>query len=268
MALANRAEGYLRSGLPYNRFGLGPRPLFIFRGLQFENEPFTRFGWIAAVMYRFLEEDYTVYMVGLRPGMPPGYSMSDMANDYATAIRQEIGQPVDVIGVSTGGSVALHFAADHPGLVSRLVIHSSAHALGAAGKEAQMGIAHLARQGRWREAYALLLDFFLPSMVGHKALVRLGSRLMSLGEPRNPSDLVVTVEAEDRHGFQGRLAEITAPTLVIAGTEDPAYPEALVRETAAGIHGAQLVLYERMGHPAHGKQFERDVLTFLRARPS
>jgi len=29
--------GYFRSGLPYNRFGHGPRPLVIFQGLMFEN---------------------------------------------------------------------------------------------------------------------------------------------------------------------------------------------------------------------------------------
>ena len=31
--------GYFRSGLPYNRFGHGPRPLVIFQGLVFENKP-------------------------------------------------------------------------------------------------------------------------------------------------------------------------------------------------------------------------------------
>ena len=69
--------------------------------------------------------------------------------------------------------------------------------------------------------------------------------------------------AEDVHDFRDRLDEITAPTLVIAGTDDPFYTEALFRETAVGIPGAKLILYPGMGHPAHGKQFARDVLAFL-----
>jgi pimeloyl-ACP methyl ester carboxylesterase len=48
---------------------------------------------------------------------------------------------------------------------------------------------------------------------------------------------------ENKHDFQDRLAEIRAPTLVIAGARDPFYTEALLRETAAGIPNARLILY-------------------------
>ena len=47
--------------------------------------------------------------------------------------------------------------------------------------------------------------------------------------------MMVTILAEDQFGFKDRLAEITAPTLVVAGTRDPFYTPALFRETAAGI---------------------------------
>ena len=59
--------------------------------------------------------------------MSPGYTFNDMAADYAAMIREEFGGPMDVIGVSTGGSIVQHLAADHPDVVRRLVIHSSAH---------------------------------------------------------------------------------------------------------------------------------------------
>lgn len=54
------------------------------------------------------------------------------------------------------------------------------------------------------------------------------------------------------------------PTLVAGGESDPFYSPTLFRETAAGIPNAKLCLYEKMGHPAGGKQFRRDVLAFLR----
>jgi hypothetical protein len=50
---------------------------------------------------------------------------------------------------------------------------------------------------------------------------------------------------------------------VVAGDRDQRYPATLVRETAAGIPHARLVLYTRMGHAAGGRRFERDVLSFL-----
>jgi len=73
----------------------------------------------------------------------------------------------------------------------------------------------------------------------------------------------VTVKAEDKHDFKDRLGEITAPTLVIAGDQDPVYTETLFRETAEGIPNARLILYAGKGHVPAGKQFERDVLGFL-----
>jgi pimeloyl-ACP methyl ester carboxylesterase len=86
---------------------------------------------------------------------------------------------------------------------------------------------------------------------------------MALTAPDDPSDLMVTVEAEDRHDFGPRLGEIKAPTLVVTGAHDPFYTEALLRETAAGIPQARLILYEGKGHAPAGKQFGQDVLAFL-----
>jgi pimeloyl-ACP methyl ester carboxylesterase len=218
--------------------------------------------------YKFLEEDYTVYEVLRRPGMPRGYTMKDMADDYAGMIREEFGGPVDVIGVSTGGSIAQHFAADHPDLVRRLVIHSSACALSNEAKRLQMRVAYLAQQRRWVKASAVMLSPLLPDQGVMKYLSRpivwLASLLLGLlVAPKDPSDLVVTVEAEDKHDFKDRLGEISAPTLVVAGDRDPFYTETLFRETAEDIPEARLILYPGMGHPASGKQFGRDVLAFL-----
>lgn len=260
-----KAAGYLRSGLPYNRSGQGPRTLVIFQGLLFENKPQSR---LILRPYKFLEKEYTMYSVLRKPGLPRGYTMKNMADDYAAMIRQEFGGAVDLLGVSTGGSIAQHFAADHPDLVRKLVIHSSAYTLSDQSKRFQLQIAQLSSQRQWRKAYAAMLDFMLPRRGLMKYLAQpviwLGSILATvLNAPDNGSDLVVTVEAEDKHNFRERLAEIKAPTLVIAGNRDPFYTESLFCETAAGIPNSRLVLYEGVGHPAGGKQFGRDVLKFL-----
>lgn len=258
--------GYFRSGLPYVRAGHGANVLIVFQGLMFENKPSP--GPMGRA-YSFLEEDYTVYLVGRKPGLPPGYSLQDMADDYATMIREEFEPPVDVIGNSTGGSIAHHFAADHPDLLRRLVLHSAAYTLESAGKAVQLRLAQLARQGRWRAAYAAILDFILPHHGVKGVLSRPVVWLVALVAgtffaPKDPSDLIVTIEAEDKFNFRERLAEITAPTLVVAGDRDPFYSAELFRETAAGIPHARLILYEGKGYGVVGRQFNRDVLAFLR----
>jgi pimeloyl-ACP methyl ester carboxylesterase len=257
--------GHFRSGLPFNRIGHGPRPLVVVQGLLFENKPQPRY---ALGPYSFLRDRFTVFVVLRRPGMPHGYSMADMATDVATTIREEFGGPVDVIGVSTGGSIVQHLAADHRDVVRRLVIHSGACALSLAARDLQLRVAELASERRWTEAGELLVDAVVPRRGipprARPLIVWPVSRLLSwFGRPAEPSDLIVTILAEDAHDFRGRLHEITAPTLVVAGADDPFYTEELFRETSAGIPGARLILYPGMGHPAHGRRFAHDVRAFL-----
>jgi pimeloyl-ACP methyl ester carboxylesterase len=265
MSRSNRASGYFAGGLPYNRLGHGSQPLVVFQGLAFENKPQPM---LAVQMYKFLGEDYVVYLVLRKPGLPQGYTLQNMADDYASMIREEFNGPIDVIGISTGGSIVQHFAADHPDLVRRLVIHSSAYTLSDKAKRLQLSIGALAKQGQWIEANSILLNTVIPRSgimkYLSKPVVWLGTHLMSLSVPDDPMDLVVTIEAEDKFNFKDQLTKITAPTLVVAGNQDPFYTVDLFRETADGIPNSRLILYEGMGHPASGKQFRRDVLMFLR----
>jgi pimeloyl-ACP methyl ester carboxylesterase len=256
--------GFSCNGLPYKRSGKSPRPLIIFQGLTFEHKPQA----VMLIGYKFLEKDYTLYGVLRKPRLPKGYTLGDMADDYAEMIREEFGGPVDILGISTGGSIALHFAADHPDLVRRLVIHSSAHTLSDTANQLQLEVARLAQRGRWAKASGLIIETVFPRAgLGKwlsRPLVWISSGILSLNSPKDPTDLVVTVEAEDKFAFKVRLTEITAPTLVAGGVDDFFYSPALFRETAAGIPNAKLCLYEKMGHPASGKQFRQDVLSFLR----
>lgn len=265
MTRSRLATGHFKGGIPYDRRGRGPRILVVFQGLLFENRPQVAM----SRMYRFLGDEYTVYTLLRRPGLPRGFRLKDMAGEYAALIVSEFGGPLDVIGVSTGGSIAQHFAADHPELLRRLVLHSSAYRLSDRARLLQLETACLAQEGRWREASALMIGAVLPPRGAARALatplVAIGPCLMARSAPQDANDLVVTVEAEDRHDFKDRLGEIAAPTLVVAGAADPFYTPELFRATAAGIPRGELILYEGMGHPAAGRRFRRDVLAFLRA---
>jgi pimeloyl-ACP methyl ester carboxylesterase len=258
------AAGYFENGLPYNRLGSGPRPLVIFQGLLFENKPQSP---LTIQMYRFLGRAYTVYVVLRRPGLPPGYTLADMAGDYADMIRETFDGPVDIIGISTGGSIAQHFAADYPELVRRLVLHSSAYTLSEDARELQRAVGRQAEKRQWARAYELLFQAGAPrdGLAGLliRPLLWLGARMMALNPPKDPNDLLVTIAAEDAFNFKERLQEIAAPTLVVAGKKDPFYTVPLFRETAARLPNALLLLFGDMGHPARGRRFEAHVLRYL-----
>jgi len=264
MSPLEAASGHTGNGLPYNKLGDGADVLVVFDGLGFENVPMHGLeARLSLPMYSFLSSDYTVFVVRRRKGLPQGTTVRDMSDDYAEMIRQEFGGPVDLIGYSTGGGIAQEFAADHPDLVRKLVLHSTASRDDPVSRELVMRAHDFALKGDWRGVMATMMEgAYTPSW--YKAtLIRLLPPVLSLfGMPDDPSDFAVTVEAFDGVDLRDRLGEISAPTLVVAGDKDPSPPE-YIRETAAGIPDCRLILYPGMGHPAKGRQFERDVLAFL-----
>jgi pimeloyl-ACP methyl ester carboxylesterase len=84
--------------------------------------------------------------------------------------------------------------------------------------------------------------------------------------PSDPSDFLTTLEADLAHDTAGRLGEISAPSLIIGGNEDPFFSEGLLHETAEKIPDVTLRLYEGVGHgvPKERKRrYEQDVLAFI-----
>jgi pimeloyl-ACP methyl ester carboxylesterase len=61
---------------------------------------------------RPLARQRTVWWVNRRQGLEPNVSMADIADDYAEVLRTTFDDPVDVMGISTGGSVALQLTVD------------------------------------------------------------------------------------------------------------------------------------------------------------
>ncbi len=90
-----------------------------------------------------------------------------------------------------------------------------------------------------------------------------------IGTPSDPSDFLTTLQADLDHDTTGQLNEISTPTLVIGGTEDPFFSEGILRETAEKIPTATLRVYGGVGHgvPKERKRrYEDDALAFLAGR--
>jgi len=259
-------EGTLAGGLPYFSFGSGP-PLVVFAGLSPTHENPHGVGlWLEQQTLGPFAKQFTVYGVNRRPGLAPGTTIADIASDYAKALSDRFGGPVGIIGISTGGSVVQQFAIDHPELVRHLVVASSACRLGERGRDAQRRVAERARAGDVRGGYWELGRPLVTHPIGQKIA---GGLMWALGpyvtgRHDDPSDMIVTIEAEDVFDATPDLHRISAPTLVVGGDRDGFYSPDLFRATAAGIPGGRLCLYEGKGHVgALGKRFAKDSLAFL-----
>jgi pimeloyl-ACP methyl ester carboxylesterase len=256
--------GYSQKGLPYVRMGNSSRKLVVFGGLDFEHRPPSGLNLrMTKSQFSYLARDFTVYIVSRKPGLPQGYSLREMGNDYAVMIEEEIGPPVDVMGLSTGGAIAQYFAVDHAELVRRLVLALTGYRLTEEAAALQKRVGELAQKGKWRAAYAAMMDGVYPKGFNRfffKCLVWLFG---AMGAPKDPSDGLVEIEAEDKHDARKRLSVIQAPTLVIGGAEDFFYP---IAETATMIPNARLILYEGFGHNvifSHRRRFNEDIWAFL-----
>ncbi len=206
-----------------------------------------------------------VWWVQRPQDLEPGTTMAAIAHAYATAARQLFEQPVDVVGFSTGGSVALQLAADHPDVVRRLAIVSSACRLGPEGRAAQAEVASLVRQGRRRQASAVLMSAVGASAPAQRALKVVGGALAPVLMSGDLDDMVATIDAEDVFDVTTRLPEITAPTLVIGGARDRLYGEELFAGTADGLPEGRLLLHPDKGHAGAltSPRTSEEVLRFL-----
>ncbi|WKG04135.1 alpha/beta fold hydrolase [Mycolicibacterium sp. HK-90] len=254
--------GTFHGDMAYLAVGVGPPVISIRPVMPSSDNPRGLTRWAEQRALAALTRHFTVYSIGRRPGLTPGLTMSELAAHYAEAIDHGFGDAVDVLGVSTAGSVALQLAADHPGLVRRLVVAATACRLGEDGRRMQRRYADLLARGGYRKAEAALSPAIADSRLGQ----RLMSGVMALSpRPQDPGGMVAMLLAEDTFDLCGRLSDITAPTLVIAGERDRLYPPDLARRTADGIPGAALQMYpDRMHHTvARGPRFSADVTTFL-----
>jgi pimeloyl-ACP methyl ester carboxylesterase len=240
-------EGTLSTGLPYLRLGHGP-PLVMAAGLSPEHTNPTgiwRRMYVSAALP--FAEHFTVYLANRKVGLEPGASIADIAADYARAIKRDIGRPVMMHGTSTGGSVALQVAINHPELVQRLVLASAACRLTPFARQAQAEVARLTKEGHPRRASAHIMETLAPRPLAYAAR---GFGWLAGGsfDVDDPSDMLVTISAEDSFDVESHLIDVKAPTLVLGGAADHFYSEDLFRLTAAGIPDGRAVIFPGKGH--------------------
>jgi pimeloyl-ACP methyl ester carboxylesterase len=183
-----------------------------------------------------------------RSGMRPGTTMAEIAAEHAEAIAALDAGPVDVIGASTGGSIAQELAVNHPDVVRRLVLVSTGCRLLPNVRRVQRRVAADVRRGRPSRALAsLALGLVAPRT---QPLARVLAPFLSravrgLGDL---SDLAATIEAEDGFDLARTKSRITAPTLIVGGERDRFYPPVLLEETRRLIPRSRLVIIPKRGH--------------------
>ncbi|MFD0002428.1 3-oxoadipate enol-lactonase [Streptomyces sp. NPDC127178] len=184
-----------------------------------------------------------------------GATVGDLAG-LVLALADSLGiERFAYAGVSLGGAVGLHLAVHRPERVSSLaVICSSAHFNGSRPWEERAALVR--REGLAGLAEGANDRWFTPGFTVPE--------LVRDHRDADPGAYAACCDALAAFDLRERLPEISSPTLLIAGREDPATPPAHLREIADAVPGATLVELPGASHLAPA-QCPEAVLTALRA---
>lgn len=259
-------RGTFANGMRYARFGDGPRSLLWLGG-------FTR-GLGLAMMTRlvrpFVAEGYSVWLVSWPPNLPNGYTLADLAADYATLITEEFGGHVDVvIGHSTDGLIGFCLAAGHPDRFGHIVI-AGAGLWSEWADRVNLQSARLAVAGRINEAGATAIRSLRPDIRLPGVVTVLGALMGRVTAAMvSPHDLLVSAEAMHAFDPQHVLPQIRVPVLLVAGERDEWFTNDDVEQAAKLIPHCTMKLYPGKTHfgAIASPRFATDVRDFVRHHP-
>jgi len=248
----------------YIRFGRGRRTLIMLPGLGDGLTTVKGTALPMAVLYRAFAKDFTVYMFSRRNHLPEGMTTRGMAKDLKDAMDALGIQRADLLGVSMGGMIAQHFAADYPGRTGKLILVVTCADANSILTESVCEWVAMAKRGD----HTALMDSNV-RLIYSDAYYHKNKRLIPvtgrLTKPRSYDRFFIQAAACISHDARARLSSIAAPTLVIGGAQDRVLGAEASCALAAAIPGAQLKMYEEWGHGLYdeAKDFKRTVLDFL-----
>jgi 3-oxoadipate enol-lactonase len=193
---------------------------------------------VPAFAERFRLVRYDTRGHGRSPVPTPPYDIADLGADLLALLdRLEI-ERVSVCGLSLGGMTALWVAANAPDRVDRLVLCSTSARLGPPEAWAERAAAVRAG-GMTAVADSVVRRWFTEAFAAREPEVVEGFRAMLRSQPAD--GYAAACGVVERMDLVPSLGAIRAPTLIIAGDDDPATPPEHARRIADGVAGARVV---------------------------
>lgn len=190
-----------------------------------------------------------------RSPVPPGpYDVADLGSDLVRLLDRRGVERAHLCGISIGGLVSMWVAAHFPERVGRIVLCCTSADFG--DPEAWHERARSVRaSGTGAVADGVVGRWFTPRFAERNPELLARMRTMIASTPAEGYAACCSVV--ERADLRPDLSAIAAPTLVIAGADDPAAPIAHAERIAEGIGGAKMVVVEGAAHLANVEQPER-----------
>jgi 3-oxoadipate enol-lactonase len=243
-------------------------PVLLIMGLGYTSVMWHRTRPLLAQKYRTIAFDNRG--VG-RSDVPPGpYSIATMASDAAAVLDAAGVARAHVFGVSMGGMIAQEFALQYPARTRSLILGCTA-AGGPSAVRAESKVADvlMARGMTLEQAREAILPYIYDVATPPEKIEEdVSLRRNWLPSLEGYMAQLLGILAWESYS---RIAQITAPTLVIHGKSDALVPPGNGELIAKRIPGAKLVLLEQASHLFLTDQTEKahqEILEFLSSHVS
>jgi 3-oxoadipate enol-lactonase len=183
-----------------------------------------------------------------RSSVPPGpYTIDDLADDVIVLLDDLAVERAHFVGLSLGGMTGLRLAARTPSRVDRLVVLCTGARLDPLSGWTDR--AELVRaKGTAAVAEVVVRRWFTPGWLAEHPEVRAACEEMVASTPAD--GYAACCEAIATMDLIDELPAITAPTLAIAGGDDPATPPWQLERIAASVADGKLLVVPDAAHLA------------------
>ena len=170
-------------------------------------------------------------------------TIDDLANDLADLLEALGVNKAHIVGLSLGGMTAQAFGARHPDRAESLVLMATSAYLPSGWDERA---AVVRAQGMGAIVDTVLARWFTPEFTAThlEQVAPMRERFLQL----DPRGYAACCEAIRDMDLRPSNAAIRAPTLIIAGADDPATPVAMMEDIRTRIAQAELVVLPRAAH--------------------
>jgi 3-oxoadipate enol-lactonase len=242
-------------------------PILLIMGLGYPSGLWHRTRPVLAQKYRTVALDNRG--VGLTDVPAGPYSIATMASD-AAAVQDAAGVfDAHVFGVSMGGMIAQEFALQYPARTRSLILGcTSPGGPSAVRAESKVADILMVRGMTLQQAREAILPYIYDAATPQEKI----EEDLSLRTRWLPSMEGYMAQLQGILAWEAysRIAQITAPTLVIHGKSDALVPPGNGKLIAERIPGARLVLLEHASHLFLTDQTQaahKEILEFLWSHP-
>ncbi len=250
----------------YVSFGRGKKTLVVLPGLSDGLATVKGKALVLSAPYRKYLGDYSVYMFSRKNSMPKDYTISQMAEDQALAMKALGIDRAFVLGVSQGGMIAQYLAIDHPEAVEKLILAVTAPYANNTVREAVGAWIEMAERGDHLSlmtdtAERMYSDAFLEK---NRKLLPLTARLT---KPASYERFFRNAYAILDFDAREELSSVKCPVLIIAGSEDRTVGTEAADDLKECIPESRVYVYEGLGHGLYeeARNFYDRVFDFCEA---